>query len=313
MTYNRQDMSCGVELEYADCYRFDKLPKGAKWNNADNTVVNSNGIANDPLGKVYKYGGEINTKPTDNPEDQIKHIEDINNVLTIKPSINYRCNLHIHIRVNGLKNDLHSCKKLLSYIDKYQQRAFDIVEQIPLPSSTDKTEHDWELKRYKRRKKSHQYKLPQSRVKAMMSANTVEEFYVEHAPKTDRGRMWYFSPRAGINLRQMWEETNTIEFRHFPATLCMQEMKSCLEWCYLFLENALNDEEPPEALKKKYDFKFPKFEKYNYLAEQLYQYTNFDNNTRKVATTRIGMLENYIDLSKSNLEQVYKVYQRIKA
>jgi len=311
MTYSRKDMSCGAELEYADCYRFDKLPQGANWNNKDNTVVNSNGIANDPIGKVYQYGGEINTKPTITISEQINHIQEIINTLKIKPSINYRCNLHIHVRVNGLKDDLESCKNLLSYIDNYQQRAFDIVEQIPFPISTDKTEYLWELKRYKRRKKSHQYKLPSSRVKAMMNATTVEEFYQEHAPNTAKGRMWYFSPRAGINLRQMWEETNTIEFRHFPATLNMDEMRSCLEWCYIFLENALNKGEPPESLVDRFDFKFPKFEKYNFIAEQLYQHTNFDNNSRKIATKRIGMLADYLDLKKSNLNQVYEVYQRI--
>ena len=44
------------------------------WNDKDNTIVNSNGVANDPLGKLCKYGGEINTKPTSTVEEQVEII-----------------------------------------------------------------------------------------------------------------------------------------------------------------------------------------------------------------------------------------------
>ena len=298
MRYEKDSFTYGVELEYGDSYRFNELPVGAKWNDKDNTCVSTTGIANDPLGLLYKYGGEINTKPTDTIQEQIDHIAEINAMLKPAPVVNYRSNLHIHVRVPGLKDDLESCKKLLRYIDEFQQLAFDIVETIPVPSKSMLAPevYEWELKRMKRRHKSHQYKLPESRMNAMLNAKTTQEFYEEHAPLTEKGRMWFFSPRAGINLRQMWEETNTIEFRHFPGTLDMTEMESCIRWCREFLDAALNTEKTPTEIFWETSYKFPKFQPYEFETEQIYQWTNFDANSRKVVEKRLSALREKVDI-----------------
>jgi hypothetical protein len=296
--YDVNSFSFGVELEYGDSYRHSSLPSGASWNNKDNTCVSSTGIANDPTGELYAYGGEINTKPTNTISDQIFHISEINKALHPVPVVNYRSNLHIHVRVPGLSDNLEDCKRLLQYIDIYQQQAFDIVETIPVPNKKvlDPEVYAWALKRMKRRHKSHQYKLPEARVKAMMNAKTTQEFYEEHAPLTDKGRMWYFSPRAGINLRQMWEETNTIEFRHFPGTLDMDEMESCIRWCRGFLNAALNTNEIPNEIYSGSSWKFPKFAEYEYETEQLYQWTNFDANNKKDIAKRLAALREKVDI-----------------
>ncbi|MEN6369497.1 MAG: hypothetical protein ABFD77_07360, partial [Thermotogota bacterium] len=65
--YDTDSFTYGVELEYADVKFGNPLPNGCAWNTKDNTIVNSNGIANDPLGKLWLFGGEINTRPTDTP------------------------------------------------------------------------------------------------------------------------------------------------------------------------------------------------------------------------------------------------------
>ena len=313
--------SYGVELEYGNSYRFCELPDGANWNGKDNTCVSSTGIANDPDGKLYKYGGEINTKPTYSIVDQIEHIKEINSKLNPPPLVNYRSNLHIHIRVPGLKDDLESCKKLLRYIDKYQQQSFDIVETIPVPDKNTLLPevYEWELKRMKRRLKSHQYKLPVNRVNAMLAANTTQEFFEEHAPLTDKGRMWYFSPRAGINLRQMWEETDTIEFRHFPGTLDMKEMESCIRWCKNFLYHALFDDDvsPHEFyMSDLYEYKFPKFQPYEFECEQIYQWTNFDTNNKKDIAKRLNGLRELVDIDnivEVDAKMVYPYMLQLKA
>lgn len=298
--YSIEDWTYGVELEYGNCYRHAVLPDGAKWNDKDNTCVSSTGIANDPHGILYEYGGEINTRPTKTIEEQIEHIALVNSSLySPKPIVNYRSNLHIHIRVPGLSDDLESCKKLLRYIMNHQQEAFSIVEDIPVPDRMELTdiEYEWALKRMKRRYRSHQYRLPESRTSAMLEATTTQEFYEEHAPLTDKGRMWFFSPRAGINLRQMWEETNTIEFRHFPGTLDMNEMKSCLEWCRAFLDAALNQRHvTPRDISKNSIYTFPKFADYEFETEQIYQKTNFDTNSKKDIADLLSKLRQEIDI-----------------
>lgn len=315
--YDVNSFSYGVELEYGDSNRHCSLPEGAQWNDKDNTCVSSTGIANDPVGELYSYGGEINTKPTFSIEEQLEHITAINKALVPRPLINYRSNLHIHVRVPGLKDNLDHCKQLLGYINTYQQQAFDIVETIPVPDrkTLEPEVYEWALKRMKRRQKSHQYKLPENRIEAMRAAKTTQEFYEEHAPLTEKGRMWYFSPRAGINLRQMWEETNTIEFRHFPGTLDMNEMESCIRWCREFLNAALNTGETPLEIYLNGVWKFPKFAEYEYETEQLYQWTNFDTNNKKDIAKRLEALREKVDIDaigKVTSKDVYPIMLELK-
>jgi hypothetical protein len=282
--YPQELWTCGTELEYADVLFGQYLPEGASWNTKDNTVVNSNGIANDPKGEIYPYGGEINTKPTYSVSDQIDHIAEINKVLNPKPVINYRCNLHLHLRIPGVKNDLEALKRIQRYIDGNAEEAFSIVERVPKPDRSQMSQeaYDGAMKRYKRRFKSHQYMVPQSRLDEMYAAKTPHEFWQAHAPIGKDGlRMWYFAPRAGINLRQLFEETETIEFRHFPGTIDMVEMESCHLWIRAFMIEALSDNpRSPREIYMEGDYKFPEFAPYDYELEKMYQLTNFESNTR---------------------------------
>jgi hypothetical protein len=290
------------------------LPDGASWNDKDNTCVSSTGIANDPTGKLYRWGGEINTRPTNTIAEQIQHVRLINESLKTQ-IVNYRSNLHIHIRVPGLRDDLEYCKKLLRYIDRYQQQAFDIVETIPVPNPNvlSGERYEWELKRMKRRKKSHQHKLPPARVKAMLESSTTKEFYENHAHKDAKGNpAWFQCPRAGINIRQMWEETNTIEFRHFPGTTNLQELESCISWSRDFLAAALDDKDlSPREISQCNKYTFPDFEPYEFETEQLYQYTNFDKNTRKVVEERLNNLRKSIDIDDLSISSK-EIYEYIK-
>lgn len=315
MTFSTDTFSYGIELEYGNCDRKIELPDGAKWNFLDNTCVSSTGIANDPQAKLYQYGGEINTKPTNTIDEQIFHIDSINKVLAShgpSPIVNYRSNLHIHIRVPGLKDDLVTLKKLLKYVNTYQQQAFDIVENIPVPDpkTMSPIHYEWANKRYKRRLTSHQHKLPQKRYEAMMLATSPEEFWHEHAHKDSKGNpAWFQCPRAGINLRQLFEETNTIEFRHFPGTLNSNQMHSAIKWCRDFLNLALNEDDvPPHTLLETSIYEFPQFEPYEFETEQVYQFTNFDKNTRKEVEKRLTFLRGCVNIDDMNTssKEVYK-------
>ena len=267
MFYDVKEYSYGVELEYGNCDRLADLPDGAKWNDKDNTCVSSTGIANDPVGKLYRWGGEINTRPTDTIEEQIQHIKIINDSLSTA-IVNYRSNLHIHIRVPGLKDDLEACKKLLTYIDRFQQQAFDIVETIPHPDRNKMTPlvYEWAIKRMNRRHKSHQHKLPPARFHAMMMSNTTQEFYENHAHRDKNGKL-----NAALNL----------------------------------------DDVSPREIYYEGLYKFPKFGEYEFETEQVYQYTNFDKNSRKVVEQRLNELRKKIDID--NLSTSSKdVYELIR-
>lgn len=297
-------MTYGMELEFADCNRGIALPCEAKWNFKDNTCVNSNGIANDPHGELYKFGGEINTKPTNSLAEQVDNFIEI--VEAVKPSINYRCNLHIHIGVPGLINDLDLLKNIFIYWQQNKNKIFSLVQKIPVPKSTDPEIFKWENIRYRRMLVSHQYSLPKKRCDAIINSKSPKQFFEEHAPLTSSGRMWHFSPRPSMNMRQLWE-TDTIEFRHFAGTLDPEEIKSSLIWCSQLIKN-LPD---PAKLIDYYNFKFPTFCEYNYKMEQCYQWTNFATNSRTEVKNRLSKLREVVNIDSGTFENLDEVYNSI--
>lgn len=272
--YDLKDWSYGVELEFADVSIHNKLPEGASWNLYDYSIVNSNGIANDPKGVLYEFGGEINTKPTNTIEEQVQHIQDIIDMLDPKPVINYKCNLHIHIRVPGLRDDLEACKKVIKYIHDSGKQAFEIVDPLTLPTKQQypyPSELEGAKKRYRRNQTSHQYMLPDTDYEKVINANTLQEFYLGHR---------LVSQRPGINMRPMFDNggngTNTIEFRHFFGTLDPLEYKSCLTWCMEFLNAALNTgEEPKDIIKRNLWMVFPRAKKYDHTLHQNFEKTEY--------------------------------------
>lgn len=294
----------GAEYEFGDIWR-TSLPDGLTWNTKDYSIVSSTGIANDPKGILYKRGGEINSRPTERVEEQLSMFKEL---LESHPeaSVNHRTNLHLHVRVPGLSQDLQSLKKLLSYIDKNQEEIYKNIEPIPYPSKDEfENEESYKgaLKRFRRRKVSHQYPVPKDRVRNALQAETVEGFLAAHAPQDKKGKpAWGLTTRAGMNLLQL-KETDTIEFRHFTCTKNVQELASCFVWVSKFIEGAL-DNAPVEELLRAYPYKFPEFAPYNHDMEEGYGYTNFDKLSRKTVTERLALMRATLNLEECSAKEV---------
>ena len=292
-----QGITYGAEYEFGDIER-TTLPEGLTWNTKDYSIVSSTGIANDPKGEIYTKGGEINSKPTLSIGEQLDMFQELM-VVHPEAQVNHRTNLHLHVRVPGLCQDLRTLKHLLSYIDTYQEDVYKLIEPIPAPAFNPQAsfnEYRGAEKRYKRRKVSHQYKVPRQRVQKAMQATTVGEFFSAHAPVQADGKpAWGLTTRAGINLLQL-KETDTIEFRHFTNTKSAKELASCFLWVDSFIKAALEGETPQVIYDSLGPWEFPPFQHYNHSMEIGYSWTNFDKNSRKVVASRITDLASQFDI-----------------
>lgn len=267
----------GLELEFADVRYGQELPEGCSWNKQDGTIVNSNGVANCPNGKHWSWGGEINTKPTVSIDEQVQVVESILDILNPPPVINYRCNLHVHVGIRGLRDNLVLLKQLVGYIDRNQEDVFRIVDPIPIPCKKDflsSEEYKGAVKRYRRRLRSHQSVLSSSQIRTMLSAISSEELYLAHFLKSKRTGLpqKQLHQRCGINIRSLWENDETIEFRHFPGSDNIREIASALVWCQQFLEHALGDTGWPIEIK---NLQFPTFRPYIHDLERIYSLTYY--------------------------------------
>jgi hypothetical protein len=165
-------------------------------------------------------------------------VDNIIKSLSPKPTVNYRSNLHVHIRVPGLSDDVQAIKKAMRYVELHGQRAFDLVD--PLPEKPEKGTP--EMVRWRRRKQSHQNMLTTEQYANVYHSNSTEQIKLAHviSYSVDGTPQWQFVQRCGVNFLSLWKH-DTIEFRHFCGTLSLFEMYFSLLWCRQFLIAALQD------------------------------------------------------------------------
>ena len=256
------------------------MPEGFGEDRRDVTVMNNNGIAADPKGRAYDWGGEINTPPSDTPCGQV---DALRTILSMHPgaTVNHRSNLHVHIRVPGLRDDLASLKQIARYNAANLKIALSLVEPIPAPTRfeyADFIQYTGAVRRYKRRLRSHHMTLSGSRTMRQLAAQSSFEFFSAEVPVSAGGKpQWHLGIRTAINLRQL-QETDTIEFRHFPGTLNADELLTCVEWCRDYLDAALHTGERAQALFNRLyrTRRFPKFPQYIHALEERYRATCHD-------------------------------------
>ena len=257
--------SYGAEHELGDWDNRVQLPAGYA-RSPDYTIVNTNGVAAQPNPRDYRYGGEFNTPPTYTMEEQADCIEVIKSRYP-NCTVNHRSNLHIHIRIPGLNNDLELLKGLQSYIHGELPKVINLLEPIPKGVSPA------EKKRERRRKVSHHTFLSQTRLGKQLEAKSVKEFFELECPKTKAGKvMWHAQPRLAVGLRQLLQ-TNTIEFRHFPGTLDREELLTCIRWCDAFIRSAIDNNYVEDVWKQFSGAKFPTFPVFDEEREIGYQAT----------------------------------------
>lgn len=278
----------GAEFELSD---FDRREVAAwAFDERDVTMVNTNGVAVDPRGLTYPYGGEILARPSGSPSGVA---DQLLSMLALRPTVNYRSNLHVHVRVPGLREDLGALKRVQRYVATWMPRLLPVIEPIPEPERRNYPDAEaWRgaRARHARRRVSHQKLLSPSRVAAQMAATTPDEFLdaeVRHAPT---GRLfWATCPRACVNLRQL-RETDTVEFRHYPGSVDPEEVLTAVQWADAFMRLALDGTVDPTRYYLEHFAvrRWPSFRMYDHRLECRYRRTSVKYVTRDEARRAIA-------------------------
>jgi hypothetical protein len=284
-------LSYGAELELSDWPRHQPLAPGQGIDVRDVTMVNSNGVAVDPRGLQWNWGGEINTAPSHDVDGQADQLADIMRKWP-ETTVNYRSNLHCHVRVPQLREDLKSLKRLQTFIHRWMPLLLPIIEPLPRPFDDYKTEEEYRgaLRRWRRRKVSHQKLMLSERLRYQLEAESPEDFRDrEYRDWRTEALHPAIHPRLCVNLRQLWE-TDTIEFRHFPGTTSPLELLTAVTWCREFVKMALREGEPkedPRAVALAYAARLPRFQRYDHWLETGYEATSVKFHPRAELPARI--------------------------
>lgn len=290
MTASLRGWTWGAEHEFGDWPLGRQLPPGWGRDEWDVTIVNSNGIAADPSGKLYGFGGEFNAPPTDTPSGQGDLLAEVAERYP-ECDCNYRSNLHIHVRVPGLAEDLAALKRLAAFNVEHLPRLLPKVEPIPEPLRIEfqgEEEYRGARRRWRRRRVSHHTVIGRNRLAGQLQASTPAEFHAREVPWSAKlGRpQWQCQPRQAVNLRQLLE-TDTIEFRHWPGTLSPHQVTLAARWCGDYLRCGLEGGDPEHDLLPRYDLgEFPRFPIYCHWQEVRYRATCHDGSIPRAQIER---------------------------
>lgn len=272
-------LTYGAELELSDWPRgHEPLAPGQGIDTRDVTMVNSDGVAVDPKGILWHRGGEINTAPTYDTMGQAQQLADI---MTKWPetTVNYRSNLHVHVRVPQLREHLPSLRRFQKFVHDWMPLVLPILEPLPRPINDYKTAEEYAgaLRRWRRRRVSHQKLMMSERLKYQLEAESPEDFRDrEYRDWRTQALHPAIHPRLCVNLRQLWE-TDTIEFRHFPGTTNPSELLAAVEWCREFVKMALREGDPaedPRLVARRFAPRLPNFQRYDHWLETGYEATS---------------------------------------
>lgn len=251
-------------------------------------ICNSNGIAADPRLISYPFGAEINTPPSDSPEEQGELFAQFQQMHT-DAKANWRCGLHVHIRAPGLAQSLPHLKHLATYVNSNTD-VYGLVDPLPRENVVQHGDHSKAARRrYNWMRMSHFTKIPDYRVEAQNRATSLKEFFELEVPRSKQGKpLWHAQPRAAVNLRQLLQ-TETIEFRHFPQTDHPSEVITAVEWCRDYLLAAFDTYPAVKLFQARYaTAKFPELETiYTHWQEQRWLATTVTKQSRTIVEANI--------------------------
>ncbi len=237
----------GMELEWSNVNKETSIPEKlgyweGKGNHSEIDLIN---FINDKFEVAWpnrKWGGEINTQPTDSVDSQVNLICDIFNHLTPTAAdeivVTPISNGHVHVR-NESFDDLEVCKRLYRYTIANQEAIIkywlSLDELTKLKKTPGYHKSGGLYLRMDGGKKISENFLPH-----VEAATTADEFYramVPHA-KESGNILWARAGRGGINLHSL-RHTGTIEFRCMKASVNMLEIEDQLRFANEFAYRAM--------------------------------------------------------------------------
>jgi hypothetical protein len=283
----------GVELELPDIDVRAKLPREWSWSTTDYTIVNSNGVANDPKRQLILEGGELNSSVYDDVDTALQDVGDI--WQRLNPGYNYRSNLHVHVRIPGIKDDLRMLKLIAAYSRSHLPSRWKRIDPLDGLGGTPENpislkEMPGALLRSRHSESSRHFFITDARHAARMAATTLEGMLAAEVPasKADGHPLWALSSREAVNLRSL-RKHGTIEFRCFAAPRTPQHVHSAMRFAEMWLDCAIYGGDPDSAVNR-YGHLLPRQERFEQRLEDGWHNTNLQHNSREVVAARLRAL-----------------------
>lgn len=273
----------GAELEWPDVDVRRELPEGWAWSRTDYTVVGSDGVANDPLRKLWFRSGELNTPVCASPEELTERTAEVR--AELKPGHNYRSNLHVHIgKPDGW--EVPELKQIADYTRRLLPGALKMMDPLNglFTGLTDEEEIRGAKKRMAHSERSRHFFTADARHEVRMQATDVEGMLQAEVPIARNGRaLWHLASREAVNLRSL-RKHGTIEFRCFAGDEEDRHVWAAASFVRDWVTAALNG---LEMFELPYFYDLPVQAPFSLKLERGWEWTNFQHNKRDVVEERL--------------------------
>lgn len=269
----------GAELEWPDVDVTAELRPGWKWSSSDYTIVNSDGVANDPRRKLILRGGELNTPPATGPDTLAEEVAE--QWKRSRPGHNYRSNLHIHVRIAGISERLPLLLRIAEFSRSHLPQLWPHVDPLGqlLSDQGDSASSRGAEARLRHSERSRHHFVTPERHAARSRAETLEGFLAAEVPEGRDGRpAWALGPREAVNLRSL-RKHDTIEFRCFADPADPGEVHAAAAFAGLWLYLALYGGSALEAVQR-WGPLLPRQRRFDLRLEKGWRETNLQHNKR---------------------------------
>lgn len=273
----------GAELEWPDVNVLADLPVGWGWSRTDCTVVGSDGVANDPLRRLWFKSGELNTPVCQTVDELTERVAEVR--AQLRPGHNYRSNLHIHVQAPELR-ELEAVKQAAQYSWRLLPGALKMSDPLNglFTGLTDEEEIAAARRRAAHSERSRHFFTSEARHAERMEALSIEEMLRAEVPLQKDGRAaWALMPREAMNLRSL-RKHGTVEFRCFAGDESDLHVWAAASFARDWLKAALND---TEVFELPYFFDLPPQAPFQLKLELGWKRTNYKHNKRDVVEERL--------------------------
>ena len=281
-----------AEMEWPDAHTVVP-PPGWKWSATCFSIVNSDGLANDPQRRLVRYGGQLHTPAAPDP-DQLAALT-APMFTRLRPIPNYRAAMRVAVKIPQLRQDLPLLKTVADFTQRHLPRLWSQIDPLDplldLGGVASPIEQRAAAARLTATIRSRHYLMPMRAHAQRMNATTLAAFAAQATTLTPDGRVLPVPLREAVDVRHT-PRSGWVVLRCFACPADAEQLRAAAGFAVGWLRHAIDGADPAAVatLVARWSPGLPRQLPYHHGLEMGWRQTNFLHNSRQVVAARLAQL-----------------------
>lgn len=280
-----------AELELADIRNGAQvLPPRWSWSNECFWVVNSDGVAVDPLRRLVRYGGMVHTATFATPHDLAAACEPL--FTQHGAATNYRSSMRIGVFIPGLAGDLAALRQIADYTRRHLPPLWAAVDPLTalFKALPGQKKNAAAAARMTATTQNRHFLISERQHQERMAATSAAEFKLAGSIVRMPGQ-----PAAVMNQRECVDlhhagDTGWVTLRCFPQPGDAAGIYAAASFAIAWLLAALSDDDPQMPVLRWMN-ELPRQLPFDPVLEKGWAHTNLRHHSRRTVAARLMALD----------------------